>query len=126
MDNRYVAALHLQPARRFESEQAAPDHNRFLSWCRAIEQRTRVVQIAKDEHAFFFHSVHRRDQWRASRCDQEFVERRYASIIAGYRLAFGSNICNSNAETQLNAMFLVPLEAIQLDFIRCFLAGKHR
>ena len=75
VDNRYIAALHLQPASRFEPQQTSADHHCFFAWRRAIQQSARVVQIAKNEHTLFFHSVHRRDQRRASRSDQQFVER---------------------------------------------------
>ena len=126
MDDGYVAALHLQATRCFEPEQTSSDHHRPLAWRRAIEQRARVVQIAKDKQAFFFQSIHRRNQRSASRCDQQFVERRFAVVIAGHHLALGIHVRDSNAKTQHNPMFRIPLEAIQLDFIRCFLASQHR
>ena len=125
VNNRYVAALHLQTARRFESKQASADHNGFLSRRCAIKQHARVVQIAKNEHTFLFRSLHRRDQRRASRGNQELVERRYAAIIAGHCFALGIYIGNSNAETQVNSMTLIPLQTVQLNFIRCLLSGEH-
>ena len=51
VDDRHVAALHLQAARGFEAEQSAADHHRLDAGLRAIEQRARVVQRAEHEDA---------------------------------------------------------------------------
>ena len=92
VNDRHVAALHLQAASGFQSKQPSADDHCFLPWPGVIKQTARVIEIAKHEHAFFFHSLHRRDQRCASGCNQQFVERRHTAVIAGHGLAFGIDI----------------------------------
>ena len=51
VDDGDVAALHLQPARGLETEQAAADDDGLARRARALEQRARVVERAEGEDA---------------------------------------------------------------------------
>ena len=58
VDDRDVAALHLQAARGFESQQSAADHHGLARPCRrACEQGARVVQSAEGEDVFLVDAV---------------------------------------------------------------------
>src|SRR6266699_1043171 len=82
----------LRSSSTFTPKQSSAEDHCFLPWPGVIKQTARVVEIAKHEHAFFFHSLHRRDQRCASCCNQKFFERRHTAVIAGHGLAFGIDI----------------------------------
>ncbi len=76
-------AANLQPTRRFQAQQAAADHHGADAGPRQLDQRARVIEVAKREHTGLVDSIDRRNEGRAARSQQNFVERRVAAVVAG-------------------------------------------
>ena len=80
MDDMHLAAVIQQAARRFEPEQAAADHDRFLAgFACSRDHAVAVVERAEPEHAGFsspsgvLSTFHRRNEGAAAGRDQKLV-----------------------------------------------------
>ena len=75
----HLAAVVQQPARRFEPEQAAADHDCFLAGFRSRDHAGAVVHRPEPEHAGLqltvrpFWPFHRRNEGSAAGGDQKLV-----------------------------------------------------
>ena len=127
VDDGDVAALHLQPARGLEAEQAAADDDRLDAGPRALDQRARVVERAEREDAVLVEPVDRRHPRRAAGGEQQRVVRRHAAVVAGHRLAFGIDVDDPRRRRADRCRAVrYHSSGLMRDVVGGLLAGEHR
>jgi hypothetical protein len=126
MDDRDFASAHLQAASGFQPEEAAADDNRLSARVRAIDEGARVVEVAENIDTSLVGAFDRRNERGAARGKKEFVEQSKAAVVASDGFGDRVNVSDADAESQANAVFLIPVEAVENDFVAGFLAGQHR
>ena len=121
-----VAALHLQPARRLEAEQAAADHHRLHAWRRAPQDLAGVVERAERQHAASVQALDRRQERGAAGGQQQRVVGRDAAFSVGDGLVLGVDVHHAHADAQVDLVALVPLDRVDDDVVGRLLARQHR
>ena len=83
-------------------------------------------RLRKTKTPSFFTSSMEGISGYASSRQQEFVERSHASVIAGHGLGLGIDTSDADAEPKVDAVLLVPIEAVQDDVVAGFFSRQNR
>ena len=122
----HAAALHLQTARGFETEQSSANHHGFGLGPRSPHQLARIVERAEREDAVLVEAFDRRQPRRAAGGDQQRVVRRHAAIVAGDGLGARIDVDDANADAEIDLVPAIPLLGVNDDLVGGLLAGEDR
>src|SRR5690606_19631202 len=99
-------------ARRFQTEQAAPDDDRLAVRFRILDQPAAILKVSKGGHIRLVGPRQRKHERQRARCDNQLVIGGAGSLRSVYALRSRVDSYDSLACIQTNVPLLVPWPAM--------------
>ena len=106
-------------------EQPAADDDGLHARARALEQRPRVLERAEGKDAVLVQPVDRRHPGGTAGGQQQRVVGRDAAVAPGHRLRDRVDVNDADADAEIDAVALIPLDGVEHDVVRGLLAGEN-
>ena len=127
VNDRHVAAAHLQAARRFQPQQPAADHHGLQALARLGQQRLGIVQRAENVNVLLVDAWNRRNERAAPGGEDQLVVRRRAALVRPMTVRASRSIFAIFTPSRApNVVRPVPLHIVENDFVGRLLAGQHQ
>lgn len=122
----HVHAALLEAVGRLQAEQAAADHHRVAVGPGAVDHGLGVGDVAVADHALQAIAGYRQDEGDRAGGQQQAVVLGLAAVRGDHPAADPVDLHHLAVEEELDAVFRIPVEVVEDDFLEGLLAGQHR
>ena len=126
MHHRNIHAAQLETIGRFKTQQAAADHHRILIFCRGLDHRVGVLDIAITDHTVECCAGHRQDEGIRTGGQQQAVVWRLGTIGGDHLACHAVDLLNLLVQMQRDVVGRIPVDIVQHDVLQRHLAGQNR